>query len=231
MSYHHAPHASRKAQTAWPLALLTAVLMAASLSTAHAEDKPSREREALRRAQQSLRQTQEERDALAGEKATLAQAKDKAEGELKQTSAKVKGAESKAAALRAKAEQLEASLHSKDEALAAAQQRESELQAQLSKTQAELAEKARTLASVTSLLSASTQDRQSLLSQNKALYATGLDMVSLLRTQSPSEWQRAKDALLGLSAVKAENLAEAFRTRLDDANFNAQPAAGAGQTP
>lgn len=211
--------------------LLSLMMSLLAATAAHAQDKPSREREALRRAQQSLRQTQEERDALAGEKAAMSQAKDKAESELKQTSAKVKGAESKAAALRAKADQLEASLQNKDEALNAALQRESELQAQLQKVQAELADKARTLASVASMLTASTQDRQTLLAQNKALYATGLDMVSLLRTQSPSEWQRAKDAMLGLSAVKAENVAEAFRTRLDDANFNAQPAAGAAPAP
>lgn len=208
--------------------LLVVTLLAAMTLPAQAEEKSSREREALRRAQQSLRQTQEERDALAGEKATLAQAKDKAEGELKLTAAKVKGAESKAAAARARAEQLEASLKSKDEALVAAQQRESELQDQLHKVQAELADKTRLASSLSNLLAASTQERQVLLMQNKALYATGLDMVSLLRTQSPSEWQRARDALLGMQAVKAENLAEAFRTRLDDANYNAAPAPAAG---
>lgn len=208
--------------------LLVVTLLAAMTLPAQAEEKSNREREALRRAQQSLRQTQEERDALAGEKATLAQAKDKAEGELKLTAAKVKGAESKAAAARVRAEQLEASLKSKDEALVAAQQRESELQDQLHKVQAELADKTRLASSLSNLLAASTQERQVLLMQNKALYATGLDMVSLLRTQSPSEWQRARDALLGMQAVKAENLAEAFRTRLDDANYNAAPAPAAG---
>lgn len=208
--------------------LLVVTLLAAMTLPAQAEEKSSREREALRRAQQSLRQTQEERDALAGEKAMLAQAKDKAEGELKLTAAKVKGAESKAAAARARAEQLEAALKSKDDALVAAQQRESELQDQLHKVQAELAEKTRVASSLSNLLAASTQERQVLLMQNKALYATGLDMVSLLRTQSPSEWQRARDALLGMQAVKAENLAEAFRTRLDDANYNAAPAPAAG---
>lgn len=210
-------------------AVLVALLMSISWSTrAQAEDKGSREREALRRAQMSLRQAQEERDALASEKASLTQAKDQAESELKQTSAKVRNAESKAQAARARNDQLEASLKSKEVELTASQQREAQLQELLKKTQAELADKARTLSSVTNLLAAATQDKQTLLAQNKALYATGLEMVTLLRTQSPSEWQRAKDALLGFQAVRADNLAEAFRNRLDEANYNAVAAPAAG---
>lgn len=202
------------------LVACAALSLLLTAGAAQAEDKGNREREALRRAQQTLRQTQEERDALAGEKASLAQAKDKAEGELKQSDARIRQAESQARSNKARLEQAEASLKAKEEALLASQQREEALQAQVQKLQAALNDKSRTLASVSSLLAESTKDNEGLKAQNKALYGIGLNLVDVVRTQSPAAWLRAHDAVLGFKGVEAENLAEKFRTMLDDARYN-----------
>lgn len=192
---------------------------------AQAEDKGNREREALRRTQQSLRQTQQERDALEGEKASLAQAKDQLSGELKQTAAKVKGAEAKAAQARVKIEQLEASLRDKDKALADAQTREAELQTRMSQMQASLSDKTRLADSLAAMLKASTQEQRNLKSQNAALYDTGRALIDLYRSDSPSAWLKGADVPLGFRDVRVENLAEAFRSRLDDARYKEMPLA------
>jgi len=205
--------------------LLCALLLSAT--PAHAEDKASREREALRRAQQSLRQTQEERDTLANDKASLAQDKDKLASELQQTSAKVKGAESRAAAARARIDQIEAALKDKDKALADAQTREADLQARLTQTQATLAEKAALTNTLTGMLKAAKLEQTTLRAQNQALYDTGLALIDLYRSDSPSAWLKTADAPFGLREVRVENLAEAFRTRLDAARYKTADSAPA----
>ena len=199
------------------LPLLCALSLVAPV--AHAEEKASREREALRRAQQSLRQTQEERDTLAGEKATLAQDKDKLSSELQQTSAKVKGAESRAAAARARIDQLESSLKDKDKVLAESQAREADLQALLTKTQSALAEKAALTSTLTGMLKTARTEQNTLTAQNQALYETGLALIDLYRSDSPSAWLKSVDVPLGLREVRVENLAEAFRTKLEAARY------------
>jgi hypothetical protein len=211
--------------------ILSFAVLVCGLGPAHAQDKGSREREALRRAQQSLRQTQEERDVLASEKASLTQAKDQLDGELKQTSAKVKGAESKAAAERARSTQLESTLRQKDEALQAAQAREAALADKLGKAEAGLAEKTRLLENVSGLLARTAQSKATLEAQNSALYTTGLELVDLVRSQSPSAWLKARDGMLGFQGVKVENLAESFRTKLDVARYDKKEAAASAATP
>ena len=211
------------------VSLLCALTLAAPF--AHAEEKATREREALRRAQQSLRQTQEERDALAGEKTSLAQAKDKLSSELQQTSAKVKGAESRAAAARARIDQLESSQKDKDKALADAQAREADLQARLTQAQSALAEKAALTTTLTGMLKAAKAEQTTLTAQNQALYDTGLALIDLYRSDSPSAWLKTADVPLGLREVRVENLAEAFRTKLDAARYktvDSTPATASG---
>ncbi|TAK89464.1 MAG: hypothetical protein EPO09_17365 [Aquabacterium sp.] len=217
MPIHHHGAQARRLISLTTLTLAT--LMAVSVG-AHAEDKGNREREALRRAQQTLRQTQEERDALASEKANLAQAKDKAESELKQTGSRIRTVEAQARGTKARLDQVEANLKAKDEALQAAEQREQALQAELQKTQLALKEQTRTAASVSGLLAETSKENEGLKAQNKSLYGIGLNLVEVVRTQSPAAWLRAHDSLLGFKGVEAENLAEKFRTMLDDARYN-----------
>jgi hypothetical protein len=75
--------------------------------------------------------------------------------------------------------------------------------------------------SVSALLAESTKDNEGLKAQNKSLYGIGLNLVDVVRTQSPAAWLRAHDAVLGFKGVEAENLAEKFRSMLDDARYNA----------
>lgn len=207
-------------------AAATAMLLAAVSCGAHAEDnKASREREALRRAQQSLRQTQEERDTLATEKASLTQAKDQLDSALKQTSSKVKGAESRAAASQARLQQIEAALKERDKLLAESQAREADLQAKLAQAQTVASQKAALVGSLTSLLQASKTEQTNLQAQNQSLYDTGLAMIDLYRSESPSAWLQKADAPLGLRGVRIENLAETFQTRLEAARYKTVDAA------
>lgn len=196
---------------------------------AHAEEKGNREREALRRTQQSLRQAQAEREALEGEKASLAQAKDQLAGELKQTSSKIKGAEAKAAQASAKASQLESQLKAKDQALTESQAREADLQAQLTKAQAVLSDKIRLTETLSSMLKANTAELKQARAQNEAMYYTGRALIDLYRSDSPPAWLKGTDVPLGMREVRVENLAEVFRSRLDDARYKELPAVVAGE--
>lgn len=198
--------------------LLYAVLLTSSLY-AIAGDTGNREREALRRTQQSLRQAQSELESVSGEKAALSEEKSKLEGVLKQVQSKASNAASQAALLRSKAAQLEADLAAQKAALAASQARELALTEQLRQTEVRLAEQTHVTASVQKMLAERTRDIQTLAEQNQALYATGLDLIDLYRTQSPSVWLKARDQVLGYNTVKVENLAETMRDKLDAARF------------
>jgi septal ring factor EnvC (AmiA/AmiB activator) len=198
--------------------LLCAVLLFSSLH-ALAGDANNREKEALHRTQQSLRQAQSELETVSGEKAALSQEKSKLEGVLKQVESKASNAASQAASLRSRAARLESDLAEQKAALAAAQAREAALTELLRQTEVRLAEQAQVTASVQKMLAERTRDAQTLSVQNQALYATGLDLIDLYRTQSPSTWLKARDQILGYNTVKVENLAEAMRDRLEAARF------------
>lgn len=207
----------------WLGRALVAGICLLSLGSVMAQEKPSREREALRRVQQSLRQAQQERDAIVGEKAALATDKSKLEGELKQVAAKVRGAESQAAGLKARVAQLEASLAEQQKAVAEGQAREAALAEQVRVTEAKLAEQVRVVSSVQALLAERTREAQTLNAQNQAMYKAGLDAIDLYRAQSPAGFLQSRDKLLGWENVKVENVAETLRDRMDEARYKALP--------
>lgn len=205
--------------------LMTGGLMFAASTQLWAADN-SREREALRRAQQSLHQAQEERDTLATDKAALTQDKTRLESELKQTAAKVQGSERQAVGLKARVKQLEASLAEQQKAVADGQAREAALTEQLRQTEAKLQDQVRVARTVQSMLEQRAKEAQTLSTQNQAMYQVGLDAIDLYKARSPSAFLQARDKLLGWESIRAENVAETLRDRLDEARFNPPPAAG-----
>jgi myosin heavy subunit len=198
--------------------LLCAALLSLVAHQALAADN-SREREALRRAQLSVQQAQQERDTALGEKASLAQEKSKLAGELSQVSTQVRSAQLQSTSFKQQVARLNTELSQQKAEVLQAQQREEALQEQLKAMQAKHAELSRVVDSLATLLIQRTQDVRVLNTANQAMYALGLDLIELQRSQSSSVWLKASDAVLGHREVKLENQAEAMRDKLEAARF------------
>jgi len=185
------------------------LIVSCCVSLAHAQDegKASREREALRRAQNALRAATDQQSQLQADKAALTQDKDKLAEQLKAeqgrgqaASAKLRGAEQRAEALQA---ELDAANKARQQHEAAAQQREQELTLQL--------QTARTL---TTLLERSTTELAGAEDKNRQLYAIGQQLVQRYLGRKPDEIPGIADPVLGLTAIKLENYAEEMRAQL-----------------
>lgn len=197
--------------------LLLALCLAGLTVSALAQDKPSREREALRRAQQALRSAQEESATLQRDKAALAAEKDAL---LKEKASL--GAEQQRTAGRVAAAQVQ---------LRDAQARVTQLGAELEALQAQLTsvkeEQIRTVAELNdaqgkvkvlrTLLEASQQKQRVLEARNKQLYDTGVAVVEMYRSRKPSETAAQQAGVLGFNLVDIENISERWMDRLEAA--------------
>lgn len=205
---------------------LTALLGLTLLVPAHAQEKSSREKQALQRAQQALREAQAERDdlqtkqaALTAEKTSLEAEKTKLSGEVK----KLGSVQAQARAAQAKVAELEASSAKLQEQLAQAQAQNAEMNAKLAEAQTRLRV-------VAGMLASSTQAQATLEQRNSQLYQVGLAAIALYRSKTPADTWSQKASLLGLGEVQMENAAEAMRTKLDNARYFVAPAASVAQS-
>lgn len=195
--------------------VLAATLGVVLLVPAQAQDKSSREKQALQRAQQALREAQSERDELQSKQATLTTEKSSLEAEKAKLSGEVKKlgtVQAQARAAQAKAAELEASSAKLKEQLAQAQAQNAEMSAKLAEAQTRLR-------AVTSMLASNTQTQTLLEQRNSQLYQVGLAAIELYRSQSPTSTWAQRASPLGLGQVQVENAAEAMRTKLDDARY------------
>jgi chromosome segregation ATPase len=214
MLMHHLPQAKRL------MALIAVAMMAMAASApTHAEDRASREREALRRAQMALHSAQEEAAAaqrdkasLAQEKTTLAQDKERLDGALKRTQSKVNTSEAQARAAQAKAAQLEADMAALNAKLQAAQIAQEELNKKYQESQ-------QTMTTVRGLLEKSTKAQAILSERNRQLYATGLSAIELLRSEDRPQKLSSIDPFFKLGVVTMDNVAETWRDRLEAARY------------
>ena len=203
-------------------AAITSLLLIALVPSAEAQDtaRVSREREALRRAQQALKQSEEQRSGLLREKETLGRDKAAAEATAKQVQAQIGSAQALARNERARVAQLQAALAAQQQAasvaaqtqqaqLQAAQARIDELTRSLAASQAMLAERTRTLAAVNGLLERSTQALTHAEAKNRRLYAISRELIGGVRKRGGGE------PVLGLREVEVENWAEQARDRID----------------
>ena len=214
----------------WLTLTLAVLLSMAMLSPAHAADKKSREREALRRMQQQLSQVK-------GQVGTLEQEKAKLVEDLDKVQASSKAVESEAARLQgevkaSKRQQISATkeLTLLKEKLATTEQRLSETQKTLAETTTKLAETTRTLQQTDtekrSLEAVKVRNEGDLTScerKNVALYQVGRSLMDRFEKKSCGEILAQKDPFTGLKGVETENLLEEYRDKLDEQKWIKPP--------
>lgn len=199
---------------------LLVLALAGSMPFAHAQEdkKASREREALKRAQQALRQSEDENAALKTEKAALEQklaAATAAAGKLPAAEQEAKAAGQRAGGLARE--------------LTQAKQGGTELQAKLDDTAAKLVklgqehtEALRTIASRDSQI----KQQQNTLMQtrgeitacedkNLKLYTYGDELAQRYRQKSAFDALRQAEPFTGLEQARIDNVIEEYRDKLD----------------
>jgi len=191
------------------LALLVTLMPAGSW----AQERASREREALRRAQQALRDAQAEnatlqqaRSALATEKDALAADKARLDAELGRARARAAQVE----AARQQVERMQTELAELRAQRDTAMVRIEDLNTQLQASKA-------AVASVRAMLERATATQALLVQRNRALYDVGLAAIELYRSRDAAATWAQREPVLGLGQVRLENAAEALRDRLEAA--------------
>ncbi len=214
---------------AWlPVLTVLAALMFALGAPASAQQenadsvRAARQREALRRTQEALKQAQEQQTALAREKTQLTAEKAKLDDEARRSGAQLGSARSEAAKLRAEVARLAAEQELQRSAASAANADKqaatvatNELTERLAKTERELTERTRTVAALSALTERSTKALSAAEDANRQMHALGLQLIEQLRATSRSDSVLALRPVIGFSAVRLENEAEALRDRLD----------------
>ncbi len=204
--------------------LVAALLLASAAGPVGAQDdkRASREREALRRSQQALQKAQEAQSTLQREKAALTAERDKLDIEAKRSGAALEGAQGQARSLRAELSRVQAEVKAAQtqlarlqeegrQALVAQQSRAESLEKSLAEARRQLAERATTVASVTALLTRSTEALAEAERKNRELYALGRRLIDEYRSEVGS----AREPFLQLQQVKAENRAEELRSQME----------------
>lgn len=199
---------------------LALLLLAALLATgAHAQEgKTSKEREALRRAQAALRTAQEQQASLSADKAKAEaeaaasrQEAASAKAQIAGTAARLKAREAEVETLRA---QLQAAQGAQRETETRASEREQALQRQLLTARQDGSALLQANQALAQLLERSTQALADAEGKNRELYSLGQQLVQRLTQRSPLEQALQQDPVLGLSAVRLEDKAEALRAEL-----------------
>ena len=196
-----------------------ALLAIASLAAQAQDAKPSKEREALRRAQAALRAAQEQQSTLQADKAkadadVTSAKKDAlvARAQVAGSTAKLKAREAELASLR---DQLQAAKEAQTQGDAKALAREQALQQQLLALRQQSDERQQANQALTRLLERSTQALADAQARNHKLYALGQDLLQRYTGRSPLDTALQQDPLLGLTAVRFEDEAERLRAALD----------------
>lgn len=184
-----------------------------------AQDKPSREREALRRVQQALRTAQEETATLQRDKAQLAAEKDaiandkgRLDQALRQSASQAQAATAQVRSTQARATQLEAEL-------SAARQEIEALKTQLAGLSRQSQEQQQTVVSIRDLLQRNVQARQVLEARNAQLYKVGAAVIEMYRSARPADTLARQEPFFGIGAVTLDNVAEIWMDRLEQARY------------
>jgi len=204
------------------LTLLT-LLLAVALGAGAQDNKTSKEREALRRSQAALRAAQEQLATLQADKAKadaeLQSARKEAQGAKAQiagNTARIKARDDELDGLR---RQLEAARKSQQDGQALAAEREAELQKQLMAARQDSAARLQANQTLAQLLERSTQALADAEAKNRQLYDLGQQLVARWRGRSTLDKALLEDPVLGLTAVRFEDQAEALRAQLEAARL------------
>lgn len=206
--------------------LATAALLAGACAGALAEPAPSREREALRRAQAALQQANAERQALQTEKAGWQQQQQAQAAEQQRAAARLAAAQAELRRLREAETRWQAEL-AQAQAAAADQARQTEAERQraaqalaetrqaLALSRAEAEERSAANRALVQRLAALNDALDDARRRHEALYGLGLEAVGQLRGRGPLQQAAQDEAVLGLARVRAQDQAEQLLQRLD----------------
>jgi len=206
-----------------PAGLIVPLLCTVLALGAQAEDaKPSREREALRRAQTALRAAQEQQTSLQADKAKAETAASAAQKEAAAARAQIGSAAGKLKAREHELEALQAQLDAARQATAAlqaaqaaAQEREQSLQQQLLAARQDGAGRLQTSQALAQLLEHSTLALADAEAKNRQIYAISQELMKRWQSRSFSQTTLLNDPVLGLAAIRLEDQAEALRAQLE----------------
>jgi chromosome segregation ATPase len=184
-----------------------------------ANNKVSKEREALRRSQTALKAAQEQQSSLTAEKAKLEKEKLQAEQDAGKVKLVATGQAAKLKLLEQQAQKLQADLQAAEAAKAAleaaAGTREKELQQQLLAARRESAERQQAVQVTARLLERSTLALQEAEAMNRKLHAIGEEAIKRYLSRSPSEITSIGDPLFGFNDIRLENVAEELRGKME----------------
>ena len=204
--------------------LLLAFLMS---SGAFAEEqKPSREREALRRSQQQLQQTQQELTGLKDKLLTAEHDSQAGQKELQSAKARAHSESLKTSQLQAALDEAQKQLQLSRAEKTEQDTRLAHATAELSRTQREQAQAADQLRRLQSELAGRTRDINSCDGRNAALYQSGRELIAQCQIQAVEGAHAARAPALGMQRVALENLLESYRDKLDE-----QKPSNASKTP
>lgn len=206
-------------KTTLVLACWAVLCAAAPVQAQEANNKVSKEREALRRTQTALKAAQEQQSSLTAEKTKLEQEKLQAEQDAGKAKAMASGQASKLKALEQQTQKLQADLQAAEAAKTAleagAQTREKELQQQLLAARRESAERQQAVQVTARLLERSTLALQEAEAKNRKLHAVGEEAIKRYLSRSPSEITGIGDPLFGFNDIRLENVAEELRAQME----------------
>lgn len=194
-------------------------LIALACLTAQAQDaKPSKEREALRRAQAALRAAQEQQSSLQADKAKAEADVARARQDAATARALVAGNAVKLKARETELDTLRAQLQAAKEAVqqgqAQAGERDQALQQQLLAARQEGQARQQANQALVQLLERSTQALADAEAKNRQLHALGQALVQRYAGRSTLDTALMDDPILGLTAVRFEDQAEKLRAEL-----------------
>lgn len=204
------------------LAMAIATMLWGSAS-ANSDNKASREREALRRAQMQLQQVQEQVSTLAQEKAGLGKELERFRSQAKAAQGKLRKAERGLADEKIRAEQLAREAEALKQDLASTRSR-------LADTEGKLAETTKTLSQIQQTLARTEADKRALEGvkvrqekeiaacegKNLKLYQIGRELMTRFEKKTCGEILAQKEPFTGLKRVEVENLLEEYRDKLDE---------------
>lgn len=205
--------------------LLVPLVLAGALSGGNAwsEDKRvSREREALRNAQQQVQQLRQEKATLEEKLATFEQEKARLAQEKKKLAGQINGAQARAESESTQRQQLQLMLDAMTQEKDTLQAQKAELDQRL----AELTTKQTHIENELAQIQAQKKQMESTLltrdqqvtfceSKNLKLYQHGRDLVEQCRDRSATDAVLRLEPFTGIKRVEIENLLEEYRDKLD----------------
>lgn len=188
-----------------------------------AQDKPaSREREALRKAQQQAQQAKQEKAALeakvAGveiEKNELAAAKDKLLGQIRSSQTRAKEEAAKSQILLAERDALAQEKQALLTQKSGLEKQLADVTAKYTNTEQQLVETRSLKVQTESSLKARTQQLASCEDKNVKLYTHGRDLIKQCTDRSVTDMVLRLEPFTGIQRVGIENVLEEYRDKLD----------------